>query len=1191
MDDDDDGLVPVPAARPRRLLDSRKRKRGRRGAAVEGEGTGTETASSAGGAGEEARPSPARKRARHLPTTTFLDDRPVRTDTTRSRAAVEASLPLPPAYRELCEVYVAARVTAEACSKLKLRPTFSRIAAMVRDSSNGQVILRPQHVVAWAAHAPQVIRLAPREVHDPGSASGNGKVPGVELIFGSQAGSSGRSRAVTLGRGVDDLQAAMLRSVHAAHGALLISLDPVLEAKPAEAKAISFAYVARHRSWHPAFAALLPALFRDMLPYEAKSSEARPGLEHADLLRGIAVAREMAAKGLVVSPHTAVAALASDIVHERLGCKLGPKDLTIREFMAHVQEATVYSGQLTYSEVQPPVAASLVSFSRAETEMGVRLGTALINAYSLSGIESLYSHQALALQALMRDGRNVIVTTATDSGKSLIFHAPVVTGLLDAAGGREPAALYIYPTKALAQDQLRSIRQLLASESLVASGLDNVVVDTYDADTSRKLRPGLRTKASVILTNPDMIHASLLGHHDLWASFFARLKYVVLDEAHYYHGVLGSHVALILRRLLRVFRHHAPGAPDPQFIMCSATIANPQAHAQALVPLPFVAVTADGAPRGERTFAVWDAAAAAAARAAAGAGNVSAVGSPFKEAAFLFAELVRHGLPVISFIDSRKAAELALMQARELLADEGLDKVIDVYRAGFLPGRRRQLESQLFRGELLGVTATNALELGVDIGTLSATLTVGIPGSVASLRQQMGRAGRNATDALGVFLPFSDPYNQYYAANPSALLHDELEELVLNPTNATLLKLHLACAAAELGLDAAGLHHELQAHGVVLAGVAHPAEGAPAVDNADTMLFSREPYAAALAALIADGSASQPIVTAGRAIVEYSGHESEPQRAFSIRSYTGADFRVINTASGETVEVLDSFDAIMRVYPDAVYLSEGASHIVTRFDALNSCAWITPADVDYYTEAVDHKAARDHAPVARKMMAVGTETVKAGWGPADVTMYVNYIRKRWKATTVVFDKIKVLPPLPPTVYATTVVWFTIPASAIAELEAADINVHEAIHAYEHLCLSLAPLFCTIDRKDIGGTLCDRSLLSAHAPRIMMFDAIPGGIGIAPTLYEALEQLWAAAAKVLASCPCKSGCPRCVHRPGCGEHNHLLSKAGARSLSKWFSPTSPSSGGSRSASAGGFVVDDDNDGDRPQQRRQAQRKRA
>lgn len=556
--------------------------------------------------------------------------------------------------------------------------------------------------------------------------------------------------------------------------------------------------------------------------------------------------------------------------------------------------AEVESGGLCRLVRMPPRSGTSV---QADPPLPEPLGSRL----AAMGIAGLWTHQAEALAAA-REGRHVVVSTGTASGKSLCFNLPVIEALLTQSKAR---ALYLYPTKSLAQDQLRAIR---------AFAIPQAVAATYDGDTPSDERALVRRYARIVLSNPDMVHYGLLDNHARWAELLRHLRFVVVDEAHTLRGVFGSHVGCILRRLRRVARHYGS---DPLFILTSATIGNPGDLAERLVGVPFVEVTGDGSPKGERLFAFWNPPLkdeAAGSRASAN-----------WESARLMATFAGEGNRCIIFTKSRKGAELVARHARHMAPAE-LSGRIRAYRAGYLASERRELERALFSGELMGVAATSALELGVDVGGLDAVVMNGFPGTVAAVWQQAGRAGRGGQTSAAVLVGQEDPLDQYYLAHPDVLLSKPYEAALVDVTNPRILEPHLGCAASELPIavdEVAATFGE--GAGPVAAGM---------VERGD----------------LAERAARTPNAVGGQVRLHWRRRE-RPGRELDLRSLGGRAFSIVDGSTGALMGTVDAARAFGQVHPGAVYLHQGESFVVERLDLAERVAVVEIASPDYYTQA------------------------------------------------------------------------------------------------------------------------------------------------------------------------------------------------------------------------------------------------
>ena len=686
--------------------------------------------------------------------------------------------------------------------------------------------------------------------------------------------------------------------------------------------------------------------------------------------------------------------------------------------------------------------------------------------------DSLYRHQAEAWEAAAR-GEHVIVTTGTASGKTLAFNLPVADAL-----AREPKlrAFYLYPTKALAQDQARA---------LAALGVKRLRPAIYDGDTETERRWQIRKWANVILTNPDMLHVGILPHHDRWGDVFQNLRYVIVDEAHVYRGVFGSHVANVLRRLRRVAAIY--GA-EPQFLLASATIANPGGLAKALLGTEATVVSADGAPRPERTVAFWNP--------PLEDEELGLRASTLGEASKLMAELVSRGLRTLSFAKGRGTAELIHRFTSERLGDGSR---LSPYRAGYTPGQRREIERRLFGGELLGVSATNALELGVDVGTLDAVISVGFPGTVASLRQQWGRAGRR-DHGLAMLVATDDALDQYFMREPEMLLDRRVEAAILDHENPRVLDGHIAAAAFEGPLD-----------------------------DADAEILG----SAALKA-----AAKHPELKKTTAGYVWAGRDY-PAARFGLRSTSADVFTLVDTEIGSVLGTVEHARAYSTVYEGAVYLHQGDSYRVVSLDLATSMAFVEPFQGNYYTQAKKETATSIEG-VAKVERRLGLEL---SFGQVAVSEQVIGYQKKSIRDHATLDLIPL--DLPETTFDTEAIWYLPEPEMLEGLETMP-RLLGTLHAAEHSMIALLPLWAMCDRWDIGG-LSTNLHFQTGRPTVFIYDGHPGGVGITERGFDVFEGWVADTAKLLDGCPCEHGCPSCVQSPKCGNLNDMLDKAGALTL--------------------------------------------
>lgn len=695
-------------------------------------------------------------------------------------------------------------------------------------------------------------------------------------------------------------------------------------------------------------------------------------------------------------------------------------------------------------------------------------------ALEAQDVESLYTHQAEAWAAAAR-GEHVIVTTGTASGKSLAFNLPVLDAL-----AREPKrrALYLYPTKALAQDQLRSVSALRIPRLRAA---------IYDGDTETERRWQIRKWANLILSNPDMLHVGVLPHHDRWGDVLANLRYVVVDEAHVYRGVFGSHVANVLRRLRRIARVYGS---EPQFLLASATIANPGELARSLLGVDATVIADDGAPRAERTIALWNPPLVDE--------ELGLRGSALGEGAKLLAELVSRGLRTLCFAKSRKAAELIHRFALDRLGPEYAER-LSPYRAGYTPAQRREIEQRLTEGELLGVSATDALELGIDIGLLDCVISVGFPGTVASLRQQWGRAGRRG-HGLAVLVASEDALDQYFVREPETLLGRRVEAAILDHANPRVLDGHVRAAAFEAPLDDAD----------------RDVLGAAALERAALLPELRRTKAG--------------YVWAGK---DY------PAARVSLRSASLDAFSIVDVSTGSVLGIAERERAYSTVHEGAVYLHLGESYRVQALDLDARTALVAPFSGEVYTQA------KKETTTAIEQ-ADRTETrlgLQLSFGTVSVTEQVVAYQVKAIQTQETLELVGL--DLPETTFETEAVWFCPEPRTLEGLEEMP-SLLGTLHAAEHALIALLPLWAMCDRWDIGG-LSTNLHFQTGRPTIFVYDGHAGGVGIAERGFEAFEGWVEDTVRMLAGCPCERGCPSCVQSPKCGNLNEPLDKAGALML--------------------------------------------
>ncbi|WP_258527798.1 DEAD/DEAH box helicase [Streptomyces sp. NBRC 110611] len=743
------------------------------------------------------------------------------------------------------------------------------------------------------------------------------------------------------------------------------------------------------------------------------------------------------------------------------------------------------AARITHTEHLPPRIGSHAAWPE-------RIRPEVIDAIRSTGIDRPWTHQARTSEHALR-GESVVVATGTASGKSLAYLAPVLSTLLDgseAPNGRGATALYLAPTKALAADQRRAVRELAAP---LGTAIRPAV---YDGDTPVEEREWVRQYANYVLTNPDMLHRGILPSHPRWSSFLRALRYVVIDECHTYRGVFGSHVAQVVRRLRRICARYGS---EPVFLLASATAAEPARAATRLIGLPVAEITEDTSPRGELVFALWEPPLTE----LHGERGAPVRRTATAESADLLTDLAVQGVRTVAFVRSRRGAELIALIAQERLAevDRSLPGRVAAYRGGYLPEERRALERALHSGDLLGLAATTALELGVDVSGLDAVVMAGYPGTRASLWQQAGRAGRSGQGALAVLVARDDPLDTYLVHHPEALFDQPVESTVLDPDNPYVLAPHLCAAAAELPLT-----------------------------EADFPLFGQ-----ASAGLMPQLEASGLLRRRARA-----WHWTRRERAADltdIRGQGGSPVQVVETGTGRLLGTVDAAAAHTTVHDGAVHLHQGRTYVVQRLDLEDDVALVEEASPPYSTTA------RDTTAIA--ILETDTEIpwgdARLCFGSVEVTNQVVSFLRRKLITGEVLGETKL--DLPPRTLRTRAVWWTVTEDQLDAARVGPQQLGGALHAAEHASIGMLPLFATCDRWDIGGVsvpLHPDTLL----PTVFVYDGHPGGAGFAERAFHTAADWLTATRDAIASCECEAGCPSCIQSPKCGNGNDPLHKRGA-----------------------------------------------
>ena len=713
----------------------------------------------------------------------------------------------------------------------------------------------------------------------------------------------------------------------------------------------------------------------------------------------------------------------------------------------------------------------------------------VLRAFTDRGVSSPWVHQAVAAD-LAHAGHHVVISTGTASGKSMAYQLPILNAL---AADPRARALYISPTKALGHDQLRAAYALTAA----IPRLSDVAPTAYDGDSPTEIRRFARERSRWVFSNPDMVHLALLRNHARWAIFLRNLRFVVVDECHYYRGVFGSNVAMVLRRLLRLCARYS-GGTAPTVIFASATTSDPGATATELIGQRVASVTEDGSPQGARTVALWEPALRTDLTGENGAPVRRSAGS---EAARMMADLIAEGARTLTFVRSRRGAELTALATRARLEDIApqLTETVASYRAGYLPEDRNALEQALLDGRLRGLATTNALELGIDIAGLDAVVLAGFPGTVTSFWQQAGRSGRRGQGALVVLVARDDPLDTYLVHNPAALLDKPIERVVIDPSNPYILGPQLLCAATELPLD-----------------------------DAEVRSLGAEEVAAGL---VDDGLLRR------RAGKYYPAPGVDPHPAVDIRGSSGGQVVIVESDTGRLLGTADTGRAAASVHPGAVYLHQGESYVVDSLDFDEGMAFVHAEDPGYATFA------RELTDIA--VTGVGERQsfgpVTLGLVPVSVThQIVGYLRRRLNGEVIDFVELT----MPPHTLDTVAVMYTITPEALTGNGIELLAVPGSLHAAEHAAIGLLPLVASCDRGDIGGLSTAIGPETDGLPSVFVYDGFPGGAGFAEQGFRQANTWLSATLAAIEACECPSGCPSCVQSPKCGNGNDPLDKAGA-----------------------------------------------
>jgi DEAD/DEAH box helicase domain-containing protein len=727
----------------------------------------------------------------------------------------------------------------------------------------------------------------------------------------------------------------------------------------------------------------------------------------------------------------------------------------------------IYRNRVVYLETTNPA-------SPRYGTLNAPLGDTLESYLSQHRIR-LYSHQCEAVNHI-RTGDNVIITTPTASGKTLAFNIPVFEGL---EADPEARALYLYPTKALSNDQFATLEQMVQFTGISARPA------IYDGDTPQSKRAAIRQNARIIISNPHELH-QVLSWHAKWRPFFSSLKYIVIDEAHRYRGVFGSHIALLLRRLVRLCHFYGS---EPQFILSTATLANPLEFACRLTGMPFELVDNDGSPHGRKHFVLYNP-------------FYDGIGerSTYQEAKDLLVSCVKGNLQVLCFTGSRKMAELITLWAREdaRRLSARLAESISAYRSGYLPEERRVIERQLKEGSMKGVVSTNALELGIDVGSLDAVVIAGYPGTMMSTRQQAGRAGRKGDDSIAILVAFANPLDQYFMHHPHHFFSRSHEHAIIDTGNPYIVSGHLLCAAAELPLRE---------------------------------IPDREYFGELFPELLSELASGDLIRKTSRGWV-YSGR-GRAADAVRLDGIPGSTFRIM--CHGRLLETMDRTQAYREAHKGAIMLHQGETYIVSEMDLETHAVRVTETDVDYYTQPLKQ--------VDLSVIEVQeTRVIHGAWcafGEVEVTeQYTSYKIKR-KETIIGVEPLD----LPPITFRTKAFWFVPLPDTEQRITSSNLDLAGGLHGAEHAIIAMMPLHVMCDRWDIGG-LSSPAFGENGEPVVFVYDGFEGGIGLAEKAYEILPDIFSSAHELVRDCRCEEGCPSCIYSPKCGNDNQPLDKVAA-----------------------------------------------
>jgi len=739
---------------------------------------------------------------------------------------------------------------------------------------------------------------------------------------------------------------------------------------------------------------------------------------------------------------------------------------------------------VTWSHAVEPHEASVVPMPES-------LAPGLVRAMRQRGIRELYDHQARAFE-LASQGKHLVVATPTASGKSLCYNLPILQALVSDPSA---TALYLFPTKALSRDQEEALRAMMRDAGLSVGAI------TYDGDTPNDARRAARQRAGVLLSNPDMLHAGIMPHHTAWARLFSNLKYVVIDELHSYRGVFGSHLANVVRRLQRIARFHGS---SPTFLFASATIGNPREHASRICGAPVELIDESGAPTGRRQLVVYNPPVVNA--------ELGIRQSYIKTAVRLTQDLVRAGVPTLVFGNSRNGVEVMLKYLRDKLSRDQIDpSAIHAYRGGYLPQTRRRIETALRAGEIRCVVATNALELGIDIGALDAVVCAGYPGTMAGLWQRFGRAGRRRDLSLAVLVSSSNPVDQYMARHPRQLVSAPIEHARIDPDNIEILIQHLKCAAFELPFEPDDVYGDIP----------------------DDALGEALDY-------LADNGVVHPSATAAGSIYHWAS-DSYPANNVSLRSASWDNFVIIDIDGNRTIAEMDWRSTHTMLHEQAIYQHEGGQFQVERLDFDNHKAFVRHVKPDYYTTAMTHSKVAVLEEDQSATIELGEVPLDAALGDVSVIeKVVGYKKIKFHThENVGYGEVH----LPEMQKHTTAYWLTFPEDFVQSQPEARAVVVDALRGLSKAMHLVGAVALMIDPRDLGRTLGSRNEDEAPPakgqgpgfdPTIFLYDTVAGGIGLASRLFEEREELLRRARRLIEGCECEEGCPGCIGPDASGD---------------------------------------------------------